>query len=424
MTLQDDLHTGRWGPLQKINGDLFWGGLDLGQVPEDTLPVYLYDACQIAQNIQTLKDNLHGLNVDIHYAVKANSNIHILQLIKNQGINAEIVSGGEWHRCMKAGFEPSQIIFSGVGKSFQELALVIQGGIGLIHVESYEELCRIQKIAQELRRPTHVMLRLNPNVKAVTHPKVVTGDKSSKFGIGEPEIQACLDLLLDSTFLVFNGLGLHIGSQIRDLSAYDQAYRILHQHCLDMSAKGLVCQVLDLGGGFGVHSDASFDLEGYRRIITKLFSDFDGKLLIEPGRYITANAGILLTQIEYVKKSGDQRFVVLNAGMNDLMRPALYDAYHDLFPVIERPHIKNQMTHFVGPVCESSDIFASQMNAWDLLEGDLMVIAHAGAYGASMSNSYNSRPLIGEMMIQDGELYWIRQPRTTLSFLDNEIGLL
>lgn len=380
-------------------------------------PFYVYSSLAIKNNYGALARIFASPRFRLHYALKANSNLSLLSLLREQGASVEIVSGGELKRALAAGFSPAQIIFTGVGKTDQEMELALAGGIGGFTVESPEELALLSIKAQEKGVRAPVLLRFNPEISVTavgTHPKITTGHEASKFGLSFKDIvqlASSWDFSLD-----LEGIAVHIGSQIGSLMPYEEAYERLKELLGQVQAQGHRLSKLDLGGGYGVEmtqalpeGGLSFDFQGLYHLIQKYFSDFEGEIILEPGRSLVANGGILISQVLYRKSVNGQNLLVIDAGMNDFMRPALYDAFHPLVPLVLSEALIEEVG-VVGPICESSDCFARQIQLPSLKRGDLVGITYTGAYGSSLSNTYNSRSLVGEILVQDEEVKIIRSP--------------
>ncbi|MCX7338334.1 MAG: diaminopimelate decarboxylase [Alphaproteobacteria bacterium] len=386
-------------------------------------PVYVYSAQKIRNQYHLLRDVLSaapGSRVSIRYAVKANPNLEILRLIQQMGSGAEIVSGGELTRALAAGFLPEQIVFSGVGKSDQEIIAALAAGVDQISVESLEELHLIQSIAQSRNLTAPICLRINPNIDGGTHEKITTGLGDNKFGIPLPQLNDAIHMIKTSSHSRFLGLSVHLGSQINTIAPYTAAFKLLGDLARTFLSKGLPVKRLDLGGGFCVPqrpTEPPFDMSAFAQSLRKELGSLDCDFIIEPGRFLVAEAGYLLTKILYIKKTLDKTFVIIDAGMNDLIRPALYGATHPIISCEQSLDTDQQIVDVVGPVCESSDIFAKGISLSKTLKsGDIVAITHVGAYGASLSSAYNSRPLIPEVLVEGDKFYLIRD-RITVEHL-------
>jgi diaminopimelate decarboxylase len=383
-------------------------------------PTRVYGAASIRARISALTEAFTeaSLPVHIHYAVKANDHLAILSLLRHQGAGADIVSLGEFLRARKAGVPAENIVFSGVGKSIPELDAVLRDGIGQINVESAEELTILSAVATRLGVTANVVLRMNPDVDAGTHAKITTGLAENKFGIAATEIAALYAHGATLPGIEMRGLALHIGSQILSPAPYETAYCIAADMVRALRDQGQTVSVLDLGGGLGIgyHDEPGLNPAAFAAVVRKTVGNLGVKLVLEPGRYLVGPAGLLLSSV-VLQKHAAKRFVVLDAAMNELMRPALYEAWHGILPVdAARFQHKATPADVVGPVCESADCFAYDRALPDLPPGSLVAILDAGAYGAVMSSPYNARPRAASVLIDGGEAHLItpRQPHAAL----------
>jgi diaminopimelate decarboxylase len=374
-------------------------------------PFYVYQGDEIFKKVNFLKSDFSVKILQkllIRYAVKANTNQSILRLVTKGGCGVEVVSGGELWRCLQADINPNQIIFSGVGKTLEELHLAIDNNIEQISIESLEEL----KVLASLSKPANICIRICPDVAANTHDKITTGRLGDKFGVPLTQMLEVLEVIKDNPHLNFLGFAIHIGSQISEVSFYRQTFKILANLLKDWP-KSFKVKRLDLGGGFFspyYSGQEVFDWENYAQAITEELNEFKGEIVIEPGRFLVAEAGVLFTKILYIKKTPFKTFIVVDAGMNDMMRTALYGAQHQILSCKKPLDMRVQTVDVVGPVCESSDYFGKNIQLpIDLTVGDDLVITCTGAYGASLSSMYNSRSLIPEILIEKGYPYIIRE---------------
>lgn len=329
----------------------------------------------------------------VHYAMKANSNLEILKIYKSQNIGLDIVSGGELKRALEAGFQPNQIIFSGVAKSKEEIRQCLKAQIRQFNVESPSELQRIAELSAGTGRKVPVVLRFNPDVDAKTHPYIATGFRENKFGMEENLIRQCLEIVSSSPELHLLGLSFHIGSQLHEFGAFREALQKTKRLYEDLRQRGFSLMTLDLGGGLGIDysGGASTDLQfldGYCQVLREELSGFEGQIQFEPGRFLIARSGVLLTQVQYIKKTSERNFILCNSGMNHLIRPALYEAEHRILPLLKKEG-ETLLADIVGPVCESSDFLGRQREVTGVNEGDWLCVADSGAYGAAMSSAYN-----------------------------------
>ena len=387
-------------------------------------PTYVYSRASIEHRWHSLDRAFGDYPHEICYAVKANSNLAILNLLARMGSGFDIVSMGELYRVLQAGGAASNTVFSGVAKSSADITYAIQHGIGCFNVESSAELDRIQSIAAELNTVVRIALRVNPNVDAGTHPYIATGMETAKFGI---PIQSATDLYLraqEMSHIEVYGVACHIGSQITSTLPFQDALHIVLDLVNDLSAQGVNLRHLDLGGGLGVdyqESDQSPSAATYVNDLLEVLQQRDIKLpvAIEPGRFLVAQAGLLLTRIEYLKCNqldhGERNFAIVDAGMNDLLRPSLYSAYHRISEVSIDDQLATKTYEVVGPVCESADVLGSERSL-AIKAGDLLAVHDAGAYSFSMASNYNSRPCAAEVLI-DGDSTHLVRPRETLADL-------
>jgi diaminopimelate decarboxylase len=396
------------------DGVLHAEGVPLTEIAAEVgTPTYVYSSAILEQNYRAYEQALGGQNVGIHFALKANGNLAVIALLGSFGAGADIVSLGELKRALAAGIPPDRIVFSGVGKTREELAAAIEAGIAQINVESDAELEALNIIACAAGRRQRIVLRINPDVDAHTHEKISTGKRGDKFGI--PYARA-LDVYRHAASLPGVepiGLALHIGSQLIDLAPYKAAYRKVAELVQDLRRDGLTVQALDLGGGIGItyKDEAPPSLDEYATIICDSVGNLGCRLAIEPGRSIVASAGVLLSRVIYGKSGGANEIIILDAGMNDLVRPSMYGAYHPISPIRE-PAADVQMTtvDVVGPVCETGDTFARGRLLPPLIADDLVAFGAAGAYCSSMSSTYNARPLAAEVLVH-GDRYDVVRPR-------------
>jgi diaminopimelate decarboxylase len=383
-------------------------------------PLYVYSANQILQRLRLFTNAFESIQHLVCYSVKANSALAILKLLDQNGAGFDIVSGGELERILRINKAATQrVVFSGVGKTAAEVDLALRSGILIFNVESAGELELLAERAGKLRKRARVALRVNPDVFAETHPYISTGLREHKFGIDIRQARAVYKTAAKHKFLEPCGVSVHIGSQIRSVDPFGAAAERVAQLVRDLRADGLPISSVDVGGGLGIeyHSDHSFNPEEkvhqYATALLRALRPIDNlRLLLEPGRFIVAQAGALLTRVLYVKKNGEKIFVITDAAMNDLIRPALYQAYHDIVPVTRRKGARKKTVDVVGPVCESGDFFARDRELPELKPGDLVAILDAGAYGLSLSSNYNSRPRPAEVLIEGRRARMIRRRET------------
>ena len=399
--------------LNRIGGCLHMEGVSLDMLAERFgTPLYVYSRQALEDAYQAYARAFADTPHLICYAVKANSSLAILNLFARLGTGFDIVSGGELARVLAAGGDPGKIVFSGVGKTTDEMRAAIKAGILCFNVESASELQRLNRVAGEMGQIAPVSFRVNPDVDPKTHPYISTGLKENKFGVPIADAPALYRLAAGLPNLKITGIDCHIGSQLTDLSPLaDAADRVLA--LVDaLAAEGIALDHIDLGGGVGIrYSDETPpDLDAYGRTLASRFTGRREKLLLEPGRSLVGNAGLLLTRVEYLKPGEGKNFAIVDAAMNDLMRPALYEAYHEIVSVEQRK-CATQRYDIVGPICETGDFigFARDMA---IEEGDLLAILSAGAYGMSMASNYNSRPRAAEILVDKNEIHLIRERET------------
>lgn len=374
-------------------------------------PFYCYSQATLLRHAQVFTEALAAVKPLVCFAVKANSNLAVLKVLGQAGLGADVVSEGELRRALAAGIAPEKIVFSGVGKTREEMHFALTAGIHQFNVESDRELLQLNEVAGALGLRAPIALRVNPDVDAETHAKISTGKAENKFGIAIDVAPAMYALAASLPHIYVRGVSVHIGSQLTSLAPFRAAYTRVKELLVALRAQGIHLRSVDLGGGLGVPyvaagSQPPLPIE-YGAMVSELFNGFDAELIVEPGRLITANAGILVSKVLYVKRAA-RTYVIVDAGMNDLMRPALYDAVHEIVPVKE-PAGAPASVSVVGPVCESSDVFVHEMPMVVPHEGELVAMRSSGAYGASMSNSYNSRLLVPEVMVDGGRFAVIRK---------------
>jgi diaminopimelate decarboxylase len=378
-------------------------------------PFYCYSTATLERHYRLFADAFSGMDAEVCYSVKANSNLGVLATLARAGAGMDVVSEGELRRVLAVGVAPEKIAFSGVGKTKDEMALALQHGIFAFNVESEPELRLLSEIASALGRPARVALRVNPDVDAETHHKIATGKADNKFGIPFGEALT-LYLLADALPGIDpRGVHMHIGSQITDLAPFRNAFALLKELVEDLRANDFAIDFVNLGGGLGVpyRSDAPAPPlpTAYGKLVREVVGDLDCKLLFEPGRLIAANAGVLVSRVLYVKHAEPKTFTIVDAAMNDLVRPTLYEAYHEIWPVVEPASNATLTTSdVVGAVCETGDYLALGRPLPDLNAGDLIVVMTAGAYGAVLASQYNSRLLVPEVLVA-GDRYAVTRPR-------------
>ena len=381
-------------------------------------PTFVYSRATLERHANAYINSFKTMSGLVCFSVKALSNISILKTLKKSGCGFDIVSGGELHRALLAGADPKKIIFSGVGKSKEEMAAGIEANILSFNVESQQELLRLSKVAAAMKRTAPVAIRFNPNVDAGVHEFTKTGRESDKFGVS---IEAAMDLVKEcfkNDNLNLVGLTCHIGSQIMELKGFQDAAKQALELLVELDKLNINLDFIDMGGGLGVNYVDEKTIQPYELIqcYEKIFANRNERLILEPGRSISANAGIMLTKVEYKKDS----FLIADAAMNDLLRPALYDAHHNVWPVVKNKNVSS--VNLVGPICETGDFIAKNINI-AASAGDLLAVRTVGAYGFVMSSNYNSRPRAAEIIVDKDKFYLIRKREDYSSLTALEEGL-
>jgi len=381
-------------------------------------PFYVYSAATLRRHVRVMQEAFEGIPMLLAYAMKANSNQAVLTLMARLGVGADVVSLGELERAIAAGIPASKIVFSGVGKTVAEMRRGLELGIYCFNVESEPELERLDMIAGSLGKTARVSVRINPDVDAKTHAKISTGKSENKFGIPFARAREVYARIADLKNIEAVGVDMHIGSQITDLSPFADAFTLLAQLVRDLRGDGHRISHVDVGGGLGIpyhqDEDAPPDPRAYAKIVREKLGDLGATLVIEPGRLIVGNAGVLVAKVEYVKE-GQKTFVIVDAAMNDLIRPTLYEAHHDVVPVTQS-NLPQITADIVGPVCETGDYLALGRKMAGVKEGDLLAVMSAGAYGAVMASTYNTRALVPEVLV-DGDRWHVIRPRRSIEDL-------
>ena len=380
-------------------------------------PLYVYSAGQILDRYQLFAKAFSHRDHLICYSVKANSNLSILKLLAERGSGFDIVSGGELLRILEVNKKAARrVVFSGVGKTAAEIDLALAADILIFNVESESEVALLAERARKLRLRARVALRVNPDVFAETHPYISTGLREHKFGIDIGSARPVYQEVKKSRYLDPVGISVHIGSQIRAAAPFGAALENVAELIRELASDGIQIKLIDAGGGLGIDyhgvSDPAAEMEGYATAVERALKGLEIRLLLEPGRFLVAQAGALLARVLYVKGSGSKTFVITDAGMNDLIRPALYQAYHEILPVVHDPKAQATVVDLVGPVCETGDFFARDRTMPMVKEGDLVAILDTGAYGMSLSSNYNSRPRPAEVLVEGKRSRLIRKRET------------
>ncbi len=396
------------------DGHLFAEDINLSDIAEQFgTPCYVYSRATFERHWLAFDEALTGRPHLICYAVKANANLAVLNVLARLGSGFDIVSGGELQRVLKAGGDPSKVVFSGVGKQVWEIRQALEEGIRCFNVESAAELERIEQIAADSGRPAPVSFRVNPDVDAGTHPYISTGLRENKFGIDIGLVPELYERAVSSANLEVVGVACHIGSQLTTLDPFIDALDRVLQLVEELRNRGIELKHLDFGGGLGVRYDNETPPSPYElaSAVSQALGDLEYEIILEPGRAIAANAGVLLTRVEYLKEHSGKHFAIVDAAMNDLLRPALYGAYQDILPVAFNGAGDTEYYDIVGPICETSD-FLGKHRELALQAGTLLAVRSAGAYGFAMSSSYNDRPRIAEVMVDGDQPHLIRARQT------------
>jgi diaminopimelate decarboxylase len=375
-------------------------------------PFYLYSAGALSTRYHAFRDAFAPDRPLVCFAVKANSNLAVLRVLAGLGAGADVVSEGELRRALAAGVSPQRIIFSGVGKTREELAAALAADIHQINVESIPELRRLSEVASGMGVTARIAIRVNPDIDAMTHAKIATGKKENKFGVDIDEAADAYAFAGELPGIEPVGLAVHIGSQLVDLAPFRHAFERVAELVLELRGAGFAVNRLDLGGGIGIryHVETPPEPAAYAALVREAFGPLGLEVALEPGRVLCGPAGLLVAKIVYIKEGATRRFVILDAAMNDLIRPALYDAWHDIVPVrLPKRSTLSAPADVVGPICETGDTFAVDRELPPLEEDDLVALTNAGAYGAVMSSMYNSRPLVPEVLVSGGRFAVIRE---------------
>lgn len=406
------------------DGALFAEDVDLRRIAAEVgTPVYVYSSATIERHYRLFESAMRGIDPTapaphVFYAVKANGNLGVLKTLAALGAGADTVSEGEVRKALAAGFAPERIVFSGVGKSESELAFAVGAGIFQINIESESELELLSKVAARLGKRQEAVFRVNPDIGAGGHAKITTGSAANKFGVSFEEASRLYARAANMPGVRMMGLAVHIGSQIRETEAFEAAYAKMVGLVGSLRAEGHRVDRLDLGGGLGIPYEIPKDfdhgpslIEDYAAMVGRVTKGLDVELGFEPGRLIVGNAGILLTQVLHLNSRPTKQFLVVDAAMNDLMRPAMYEAYHEIWPVAEPAADARKLAYdVVGPICESGDTFTTDRKLPELKQHDLIAFMTAGAYGASMSSTYNQRPLVAEVLVKGAD-FAVTRPR-------------
>ena len=396
--------------MKYINKNLFIEGVKIRNIAKKLqTPIYCYSYKKLKENINNFKKNFKDLNPIICFAVKANVNLKLLKEIKKFGLGADVVSMGELTKALKAGIQPKKIVFSGVGKTSEELNFAIDKKILLINVESKSEILEVERIAKRKKKVVNIGIRLNPNTDAKTLSQISTGKKQDKFGVTEKFFLELVKYLKNSKFIKLKCISVHIGSQILNHQPYERMLKVVDQTIKKANYK---FEFIDLGGGMGISYGKKIKNLNYKKYATaikKVLKKYKAKIIFEPGRSIIGNTGILVSKVIYIKRGINKNFVILDSGMNDLMRPALYGAKHQIIPESKNSNFTKKAYEFVGPICESTDTFLTSKKFQKLREKDLIIISDVGAYGMSLSSNYNVRLKPPEILVKGRKINVIKK---------------
>ena len=404
--------------LKYVGKNLFIEKSSVASIAKKNItPFYLYSENQIKENYIKFSNTFRKTNPLICFAVKSNSNLSILRSLGKLGAGMDVVSGGELLKALKAGIKANKIVFSGVGKTEEELKIAINKKILLINCESESEAKIINKIAKKLNKKVSIGFRLNPNIDAKTHKKISTGKADNKFVISIKNFSVFFKEIEKLENINLEALSVHIGSQILTDVPYKKVLSILSKLIKNLDLK---LKFVDLGGGFGINyskKDKLINLKNYSNLVHNFSKKLNCKIIFEPGRSIVGNSGILVSKIQYIKEGSNKKFIILDTGMNDFMRPALYDAKHNIIPVKKINKKMRGIMEFVGPICESTCKFGKYQNYQKVSENDFVAITNVGAYGSSLSSNYNTRPLIAEILVNKNKLKFIRKKQNLLKLI-------
>ena len=406
--------------LRYVGKNLFIEKLSIKNIlKKQKTPFYIYSENQIITNFLKFKNTFKKTNPLICFAAKSNSNLNILRVLGKLGAGADVVSGGELLKALKAGIKAKKIVFSGVGKTEEELKIAINKNILLINCESESEAKLVNNLAKKLRKKVSIGFRLNPNVDAKTHKNISTGKAENKFGLSIKSFKIFLKTINSLKNIKLDALSVHIGSQILNDAPFRKTLSVMSNLIKELR---LNLNYVDLGGGFGINytnKEKPINLNKYSKLVENFSKKLDCKIIFEPGRSIIGNTGLLVSKVQFIKKGANKNFIILDAGMNDFMRPALYDAFHQIIPVSKNSAKSKGKIEFVGPICESTCKFGIYKNYQKINENDFIAITNVGAYGSSLSSNYNTRPLIAEILINKNKLRYIRKKQNLLKLISS-----
>ncbi len=406
--------------LRYVGKNLFVEKLSIKNIlKKNKTPFYVYSENQIAFNFLKFANTFKKTNPLICFAAKSNSNLNILRVLGKLGAGADVVSGGELLKALKAGIRPNKIVFSGVGKTEEELKIAINKKILLINCESESEAKLVNNLAKKLRKKVSIGFRLNPNVDAKTHRNISTGKAENKFGLSIKNFKVFLKTVKTFKNLKLEALSVHIGSQILNDTPFRKTLNVMSKLIKELK---LNLKYVDLGGGFGINytdKEKPINLSKYSKLVHNFSKKLNCKIIFEPGRSIIGNTGLLISKIQFIKKGANKNFIILDAGMNDFMRPALYEAFHKIIPISKKSSRMKGKIEFVGPICETTCKFGIYKNYPKINENEFVAITNVGAYGASLSSNYNTRPLVAEILINKNKLRYIRKKQNLLKLINS-----
>ena len=406
--------------LRYVGKNLFVEKLSIKNIlKKNKTPFYIYSENQIAFNFLKFANTFKKTNPLICFAAKSNSNLNILRILGKLGAGADVVSGGELLKALKAGIKPNKIVFSGVGKTEEELKIAINKKILLINCESESEAKLINNLSRKLRRKVSIGFRLNPNVDAKTHKNISTGKAENKFGLSIKNFKVFLKTVKTFKNVKLEALSVHIGSQILNDTPFRKTLNVMSKLIKELK---LNLKYVDLGGGFGINytdKEKPINLSKYSKLVHNFSKKLNCKIIFEPGRSIIGNTGLLISKIQFIKKGANKNFIILDAGMNDFMRPALYEAFHKIIPISKKSSRMKGKIEFVGPICETTCKFGVYKNYPKINENEFVAITNVGAYGSSLSSNYNTRPLVAEILINKNKLRYIRKKQNLLKLINS-----
>ena len=406
--------------LRYVGKNLFVEKLSIKNIlKKNKTPFYIYSENQIAFNFLRFANTFKKTNPLICFAAKSNSNLNILRILGKLGAGADVVSGGELLKALKAGIKPNKIVFSGVGKTEEELKIAIGKKILLINCESESEAKLVNNLAKKLRKKVSIGFRLNPNVDAKTHKNISTGKAENKFGLSIKNFKVFLKTIKSFKNIKLDALSVHIGSQILNDAPFRKTLNVMSKLIKELK---LNLKYVDLGGGFGINytdKEKPINLSSYSKLVHNFSKKLNCKIIFEPGRSIIGSTGLLISKIQFIKKGANKNFIILDAGMNDFMRPALYEAFHKIIPISKKLSRMRRKIEFVGPICESTCKFGVYKNYPKINENEFVAITNVGAYGSSLSSNYNTRPLIAEILINKKKLRYIRKKQNLLKLINS-----